>query len=119
MSNPEIPAKVKEICMELERLAADRRQILDTCRSLNLMEQRVCSRLEAMEQELLDLLNVDDSESLDIQDIGHLRIVLQRKDQYNSKPWFEVRYPYYTGVYTKRHFLRKPGNKRRPQKGKS
>jgi hypothetical protein len=109
--------EAEQLCMELERLAADRRQILDTCRSLNLMEQRICSRMEAMEQELLDLLNVDDSESLDIQDIGHLRIILQRKDQYNSKPYFEVRYPDYMGVYTRAHYLRKPGQKRRSKKG--
>lgn len=119
MSNPEIPAKAKEICMELERLAADRTQIRETMRSLDKMEERLRSKMESMEQDLLDLLNVDDSESMDVQDIGRLRIILQRRDQYNSKPYFEVRYPDYNGVFTRVHFLRKPGNKRRPKKGDS
>ena len=69
---------------------------------------------EEIEQDLMDILNTGDFEILDI---GRLRLVFQPEDKYNTRPWFEVRYPDYTGVYTKRHFLRKPGNKRRPQKG--
>lgn len=109
--------EVEQICIALERLAADRTQLIETCRSLNQLDNRLRSRMEALEQDLMDALNVDDSESLDIQDIGHLRIILQRVDKYNSKPYFEVRYPSYSGVYTTRHFLRKPGNKRKPKKG--
>ena len=112
-----IPEKAKDICIELERLAADRAQLIETCRSLNQLDYRLRSRMEVLEQDLMDALNIDDSESLDIQDIGHLRIILQRADQYNVKPYFEVRYPSYYGVYTTRHFLRKPGNKRKPKKG--
>lgn len=112
-----VSPEVEQLCMELERLAADRSQIMDTCRSLYKMEQRIFSRMEVMEQELLDLLNVDDSESLDIQNIGRLQIVLQRKDKYHSKPYFEVRYPEYTDVYTRAHYLREPGQKRRTKKG--
>ena len=109
--------EVEQLCMELERLAADRSQILDTCRSLDQMERRIFSRMEVMEQELLDLLNVDYSEFLDIQNIGRLRIILQRKDKYHSRPYFEVRYPDYMDVYTRAHYLREPGQKRRPKKG--
>ena len=117
MSSLDIPSEARDLCVELERLAAARTQIRETMRSLDKMEERLRSKMESMEQDLLDLLNVDDSESMDVQDIGRLRIILQRKDQYNSKPYFEVRYPDYNGVFTRVHFLRKPGNKRK--KGKS
>ena len=117
MSEQKIPSEAKDICMALERLAADRCSIREACRSLDQLERRLCSRMELLEQDLMDILNVDDSESLDIQDIGHLRIILQHADKYCSKPYFEVRYPDYNAVFTKRHFLRKPGNKRRPKKG--
>lgn len=117
MNKPRVSREVEQLCMELERLAADRTQIRETMRSLDTMEKRLRSKMESMEQDLLDLLNVDDSEPMDVQDIGRLRIILQRRDQYNSKPYFEVRYPDYNGVFTRVHFLRKPGNKRRSQKG--
>lgn len=113
----EIPEKAKDLCVELERLAADRVQIRGTMRSLDQMESRLRTKMEMLEQDLLDLLNTDDADSLDVREIGQLRIVLQRVDQYNSKPFFDVRYPDHLGVYTRVHYLRKPGQKRRPQKG--
>ena len=119
MKKPTHSREVEQICIALERLAADRTQLIETCRSLNQLDYRLRSRMEALEQDLMDALNVDDSESLDIQDIGHLRIILQRADQYNSKPYFEVQYPSYHAVYTARHFLRKPGNKRKIKAAKS
>ena len=61
---------VEQICIALERLAADRTQLIETCRSLNQLDYRLRSQMEALEQDLMDALNVDDSESLDIQDIG-------------------------------------------------
>ena len=113
-SSPKIGAKAKDLCTRLEKLAEDRSCILETCRMLNHVADRIQSQQEEIEQDLMDILNTGDFEILDI---GRLRLVFQPEDKYNTRPWFEVRYPDYTGVYTKRHFLRKPGNKRK--KGKS
>ena len=114
MSSPEIPQKAKDLCVKLEKLAEDRSFILAACRTLNQVADRIQVQQEEIEQDLMDMLNTGDFEILDI---GRLRLVFQPEDKYNTRPWFEVRYPDYTGVYTKRHFLRKPGNKRK--KGKS
>lgn len=114
MSSPELPQKAKDLCAKLEKLAEDRSCILETCRMLNHVADRIQSQQEEIEQDLMDLLNIGEAEVLDI---GRLRLVFQPEDKYNIKPWFEVRYPDYSGVYTRRHYLRKPGNKRK--KGKS
>ena len=114
MSSPEIPQKAKDLCAKLEKLAEDRSFILAACRTLDHMVDRIQVQQEEIEQDLMDILNTGEFEILDI---GRLRLVFQPEDKYNTRPWFEVRYPDYTGVYTKRHFLRKPGNKRK--KGKS
>ena len=114
MSSPEIGEKAKDLCSRLEKLAEDRSCILEACRTLNHVADRIQAQQEEIEQDLMDLLNIGEAEVLDI---GRLRLVFQPEDKYNIRPWFEVRYPDYSGVYTKRHFLRKPGSKRRPKKG--
>jgi len=114
MSSPEIPQKAKDLCAKLERLAEDRGRITEAYRALRHTEECIQAQQEEIEQDLMDILNTGDFEILDI---GRLRLIFQPEDKYNTRPWFEVRYPDYTGVYTKRHFLRKPGNKRRPKKG--
>ena len=106
-------AKVKDLCSQLEHLAEDRKQIYETCRVLDHMDSRLCSQQETIEQELMDLLNTGES---GVFDIGRLRMVFQPVDNYTTRPWFEVRYPDYCGVYTKRHYLRKPGQKARKKK---
>lgn len=114
MSSQNIPQKAKDLCTKLERFAEDRGRIHEAYRTLSHMEEYIQAQQEEIEQDLMDILNTGDFEILDI---GRLRLVFQPKDKYNTRPWFEVRYPDYTGVFTKRHFLRKPGNKRK--KGKS
>ena len=105
--------KVERLCRQLEHLAADRQQIHDTQLALEHLSERLCAQQEDIEQEVMDLLNTGESK---VVDIGRLRFIFQTTDQYTSRPCFEVRYPDYCCVGTKRHFLRKPGQKARPKK---
>lgn len=114
MSSQKIPARAKLLCAELVQLAEDRESLRAACRAMDCLERRIEAQQEDIEQKLMDMLNSGESEVIDI---GRLRLVFQTVDQYNSKPWFEVRYQDYSSIFTKRHYLRKPGNKRK--KGKS
>ena len=95
-------------------LAAHENVLREIKEDIQSHKQCIKTQQEEIEQDLMDILNTGEFEVLDI---GRLRLVFQPEDKYNTRPWFEVRYPDYTGVFTKRHFLRKPGQKRRPQKG--